>query len=268
MLCVLLGGRVAEDIVFGSQSTGASNDLVRGTEIARRMVREWGMSDRIGPMAWRSSSTVSTVPSASTTLRGPPTRWPAAPSTRRSTSSPSRVSCCSSAWATASRPGAVLREQVAGAVLRRCAGSARPPRRSRGRSRRSSRGCARGPRRGTPRPASPRPSGRCGPTCPTPAPCGARSRCRATRSLLRRSTASRRRCPRPRGHRAAREHVLEEVLVVRVPLLLGQLLGHAQRHAGREDRDLVHRVGVLGDVGRDRRGRPRGTPCAPSPRRS
>ncbi len=58
MLCVMLGGRVAEDLVFGSQSTGASNDLVRGTEIARRMVREWGMSDRIGPMAWGSQGAV------------------------------------------------------------------------------------------------------------------------------------------------------------------------------------------------------------------
>ena len=58
MLSVLLGGRVAEDLVFGSQSTGAQNDLVRGTEIARRMVREWGMSDRIGPMAWGSQGAV------------------------------------------------------------------------------------------------------------------------------------------------------------------------------------------------------------------
>ena len=58
MLCVMLGGRVAEQLVFGSQSTGASNDLVRGTEIARRMVREWGMSDRIGPMAWGSQGAV------------------------------------------------------------------------------------------------------------------------------------------------------------------------------------------------------------------
>jgi cell division protease FtsH len=58
MLCVLLGGRVAEQTVFGSQSTGAQNDLVRGTEIARRMVREWGMSDRIGPMAWGSQGAV------------------------------------------------------------------------------------------------------------------------------------------------------------------------------------------------------------------
>jgi cell division protease FtsH len=58
MLCVMLGGRVAEEVVFGSQSTGAQNDLVRGTEIARRMVREWGMSDRIGPMAWGSQGAV------------------------------------------------------------------------------------------------------------------------------------------------------------------------------------------------------------------
>ena len=58
MLSVMMGGRVAEEVVFQSQSTGASNDLVRGTEIARRMVREWGMSDRIGPMAWGSQGAV------------------------------------------------------------------------------------------------------------------------------------------------------------------------------------------------------------------
>ncbi len=57
-LTVFMGGRVAEDIVFGSQSTGASNDLVRATEIARSMVREWGMSDRIGPRAWGSQGAV------------------------------------------------------------------------------------------------------------------------------------------------------------------------------------------------------------------
>jgi cell division protease FtsH len=58
MLSVFMGGRVAEDIVFGSQSTGASNDLVRATEVARSMVREWGMSERIGPMAWGSQGAV------------------------------------------------------------------------------------------------------------------------------------------------------------------------------------------------------------------
>ena len=44
--------------MFGTKSTGAQNDLVRATEIARRMVREWGMSDRIGPMAWGSQGAV------------------------------------------------------------------------------------------------------------------------------------------------------------------------------------------------------------------
>jgi cell division protease FtsH len=58
MLSVMLGGRVAEELVFTSQSTGASNDLVRATEISRRMVREWGMSDRVGPMAWGSQGAV------------------------------------------------------------------------------------------------------------------------------------------------------------------------------------------------------------------
>ena len=57
-LCVRMGGRVAEQIVFGDLSTGASNDLVGNTELARKMVREWGMSDRIGPMAWGSQGMV------------------------------------------------------------------------------------------------------------------------------------------------------------------------------------------------------------------
>ena len=47
-LCVLLGGRVAEEIVFGDVSTGAQNDLQRATDIARSMVTEYGMSERIG----------------------------------------------------------------------------------------------------------------------------------------------------------------------------------------------------------------------------
>ena len=57
-LVVMMGGRLAEDLVFGVGSTGASNDLVRATEIARKMVREWGMSDRVGPMAWGSQGQV------------------------------------------------------------------------------------------------------------------------------------------------------------------------------------------------------------------
>lgn len=46
----LLGGRAAEIIVFGEPTTGAGNDLHQATEIARKMVTEWGMSDRIGPV--------------------------------------------------------------------------------------------------------------------------------------------------------------------------------------------------------------------------
>jgi cell division protease FtsH len=57
-LVVRLGGRVAEELVFAHQSTGAQNDLVGCTELARKMVREWGMSDRVGPMAWGSQGAV------------------------------------------------------------------------------------------------------------------------------------------------------------------------------------------------------------------
>src|SRR5262249_52868814 len=49
-LVVRLGGRVAEEVVFGHLSTGAQNDLVGITQLARQMVREWGMSDLIRPM--------------------------------------------------------------------------------------------------------------------------------------------------------------------------------------------------------------------------
>jgi len=57
-LVVRMGGRVAELLVYGDLSTGASNDLQGNTELARRMVREWGMSERIGPMAWGSQNVV------------------------------------------------------------------------------------------------------------------------------------------------------------------------------------------------------------------
>ena len=58
MLVVRMGGRMAEDLVFGVVSTGANNDLVGATELARKMVREWGMSTRVGPMAWGSQGQV------------------------------------------------------------------------------------------------------------------------------------------------------------------------------------------------------------------
>ncbi|WP_428119318.1 ATP-dependent zinc metalloprotease FtsH [Candidatus Poriferisodalis sp.] len=57
-LAVLFGGRMAEETVFGVTSTGAANDLVQGTELARKMVSEWGMSDRVGPMAWGSHAQI------------------------------------------------------------------------------------------------------------------------------------------------------------------------------------------------------------------
>ena len=57
-LVVRMGGRCAEDLVFGVISTGANNDLVGSTELARKMVSEWGMSSRVGPMAWGSSGQV------------------------------------------------------------------------------------------------------------------------------------------------------------------------------------------------------------------
>jgi len=53
-----MGGRVAEKIVFGHLNSGAANDLEQATAIARRMVREWGMSDTVGPMAWHSQQQV------------------------------------------------------------------------------------------------------------------------------------------------------------------------------------------------------------------
>ena len=52
----LLGGRVAEDIVFGEVSTGAHNDFQRATGIARSMVTEYGMSDKLGPMQFGANS--------------------------------------------------------------------------------------------------------------------------------------------------------------------------------------------------------------------
>ncbi len=57
-VCVMMGGRCAEQLVLGSLSTGGSNDLQRATEMARKMVREFGMSERIGPMAWGEAGQV------------------------------------------------------------------------------------------------------------------------------------------------------------------------------------------------------------------
>lgn len=51
-LSILLGGRVAEELIFKSVTTGAGNDIERATDLARKMVCEWGMSDKLGPLTF------------------------------------------------------------------------------------------------------------------------------------------------------------------------------------------------------------------------
>lgn len=51
-IATLLGGRSAEEIVFGTITTGAANDLQRATDLAERMVRSYGMSKVLGPLAF------------------------------------------------------------------------------------------------------------------------------------------------------------------------------------------------------------------------
>jgi cell division protease FtsH len=46
-----MGGRVAEELVFGTRTTGAENDMQQATELARQMVTRWGMSARLGPVS-------------------------------------------------------------------------------------------------------------------------------------------------------------------------------------------------------------------------
>jgi cell division protease FtsH len=58
VICKAMGGRVAEKIVFGHLNSGAANDLEQATNIARRMVREWGMSESVGPMAFAGQQQV------------------------------------------------------------------------------------------------------------------------------------------------------------------------------------------------------------------
>jgi cell division protease FtsH len=51
-IAILLGGRIAEEITMNGMTTGAGNDLERSTELARKMVCEWGMSDAMGPLTY------------------------------------------------------------------------------------------------------------------------------------------------------------------------------------------------------------------------
>lgn len=55
-IVVLLGGRVAEALIFGDVSTGASNDIERATDIARSMITKYGMSEKLGPIAFGENS--------------------------------------------------------------------------------------------------------------------------------------------------------------------------------------------------------------------
>jgi cell division protease FtsH len=55
MITYALGGRVAEELVFQETSTGAANDIEKATEIARKMVRSWGMSEKLGPINYGDS---------------------------------------------------------------------------------------------------------------------------------------------------------------------------------------------------------------------
>jgi cell division protease FtsH len=61
-LCVLLGGRTAEEIVFGDVSTGAQNDLQKATDLVRHMVAQYGMSDKIGLMTFGGDGRMGLLP--------------------------------------------------------------------------------------------------------------------------------------------------------------------------------------------------------------
>ncbi len=56
MITYALGGRVAEEVIFSESSTGAANDIEKATDIARRMVRQWGMSEKLGPINYGDTS--------------------------------------------------------------------------------------------------------------------------------------------------------------------------------------------------------------------
>lgn len=55
MIAMLFGGRVAEEIIFEDYTTGAGNDIERATDVARKMVCEWGMSEKLGPLAYEKN---------------------------------------------------------------------------------------------------------------------------------------------------------------------------------------------------------------------
>ena len=64
-LCVLLGGRTAEEIIFGDVSTGAQNDLQRATDLVRHMVAQYGMSEKVGLMTFDGGGRPALLPGLS-----------------------------------------------------------------------------------------------------------------------------------------------------------------------------------------------------------
>ena len=71
---VALGGRVAEEVVYGTITTGAESDIQHLTQVARQMVGRWGMSDKLGPIALLPSDGAGPyLPGASET--SPQTQW-------------------------------------------------------------------------------------------------------------------------------------------------------------------------------------------------
>src|SRR5690606_9652723 len=69
-VAVLLGGRIAEEIVFDEVSTGAGNDLERVSDLARRMVMEYGMSRELGPINYRGEAAPQFVGDGDATMFG------------------------------------------------------------------------------------------------------------------------------------------------------------------------------------------------------
>jgi ATP-dependent Zn protease len=67
---VLLGGRVAEEMIFNDVSTGAQNDLQKATEIARTMVAQFGMSERFGFCCFGGAAAAAFLSRRRTTLQG------------------------------------------------------------------------------------------------------------------------------------------------------------------------------------------------------
>ena len=61
-LCTLLGGRIAEELVFNQMTTGAGNDIERVSDIARKMVCEWGMSEAVGPLTFKAANPLAGQP--------------------------------------------------------------------------------------------------------------------------------------------------------------------------------------------------------------